>query len=151
MPVTVQRLLSPDEWKKKQIDAVKAVGEANYKQRVQKPSADPIAEGIKAEDKYANAVKKAIEEKRRAKALQSVTSDEWLNYTLNVGVPNYVEGVVKREAKIDKFVKNWQPLLLDHLSKIDQMSEATDKDREDKMLANLRGLKALKGKAKGIA
>jgi hypothetical protein len=151
MPVTVQRLLSPDEWKKKQIDSVKAVGEANYKQRVQKPRADPIVEGIKAEDKYANAVKKAIEEKRRAKALQGVTSDEWLNYTLNVGVPNYVEGVVKREAKIDKFVKNWQPLLLDHLSKVDAMPEATDKDREDKMLANLRGLKALKGKAKGIA
>jgi len=30
---------------------------------------------------------------------------------------------------------------------IDAMPDATDRDREERMLANLRGLKALKGKA----
>jgi chorismate mutase len=38
-------------------------------------------------------------------------------------------------------------MLTAHLAKIDAMPEATDSDRENRVLENLRGLKALKGKA----
>ena len=59
---TVKRILSPDEWRKKQLDTLRAVGEANYKIGIASPKKDPIAAGIAAEDKWADRVRKAIEE-----------------------------------------------------------------------------------------
>lgn len=141
----VTRLLKPEDWEKRQLGNLKAVGEANYAVGVASPRKDPIAAGIAAEDKYAAEVKKAIEEKRRQKALQATNMDEWYTYTTEIGKPRLVEGVVKREKEVKDFVNSWQPILLDHVSKIDVMPDVTDKDREERMLANLRGLKALKG------
>ena len=73
---TVKRILSPDEWRKKQIDTLKAVGETNYKIGIASPKKDPIAAGIAAEDKYAERMKKVIEEQRRKKGLQATNIDE---------------------------------------------------------------------------
>jgi len=145
----VTRILPPDEWKKRQINNLKAVGEENYKVGINRPKKDPIQAGIEAEEKWAARIKEAIEEKRRAKALQAVSMDEWFNYAANIGAARLVEGVTKREAKVDRFVRSWQPILQDHVSKIDAMPAVTDKDMEERMLANLRGLKALKGAWRG--
>jgi len=144
---TVTRVISPDAWKKRQIDTLKAVGEANYKVGIAKPRKDPIAAGIAAEEKYAVETKKAIEEKRRAAALEKTNMAEWYKYTSDIGAGRLVDGVTKRVAKVDKFVKTFQPMLVSHLSSIDALADVTDSDREQRMLENLRGLKALKGKA----
>lgn len=144
---TVRRILSPTDWADRQIDTLKAVGEDNYKVGIKNPRKDPIAAGIAAEPKYAAAMKKVVDEKRRAKGLEGVTMAEWAGYTENIGVGRLVEGVVKREAKVRKFITQWQPVLVDHVGKIDLLADVSDKDRENKMLENLRGLKALKGKA----
>ena len=149
MPITVSRILPPEEWGKRQIGNLKAVGEANYKVGIARPKKPPIKAGIEAEEKWAARIKKAIEEKRRAKALETVTDDDWYNYASEIGAGRLVEGVVKREAKVDRFVKGWHPILLDHVTKIDAMPAVTDKDMEERVLANLRGLKALKGKWRG--
>jgi len=146
---TVQRILPPEEWRKRQIGNLKAVGETNYKVGIANPRKDPIEAGIEAEDKWADRIKKAIDEQRRKKALQAVSMDDWYKYASEIGAGRLVEGVVKREAKVDKFVRGWQPILLDHVKKIDEMPAVTDKDMEERMLANLRGLKALKGKWRG--
>lgn len=146
MPVSIQRVIPPDEWKEKQIGNLKAVGAKNYEMRVKSPRRDPIEAGKAAEEKYAEAMRKVIDEKRRLRGLEKTNSDEWLNYTLNIGKERLVDGVVKREAKVAEFVRAWQPLLVDHLSKIDAMPDVTDADREARMIENLRGLKALKGR-----
>lgn len=146
---TVTRILPPEEWKKRQLNSLKAVGEPNYRQGIERPKKDPIEAGIAAEDKWAARIKKAIEERRRAKALAMTNMQEWYNYANNIGAPRLVEGVIKREAKVDRFIRSWQPLLLDHVSKIDAMPAVTDQDMEARMLENLRGLKALKGKWRG--
>lgn len=143
----VTRVISPDAWKKRQIDTLKAVGEANYKVGIAKPRKDPIAAGIAAEEKYAAGVKKAIDEGSRARALERTSMAEWYKYTSDIGAGRLVEGVVKREAKVDRFVKTFQPMLVDHLSSIDALADVSDSDREQRMLENLRGLKALKGRA----
>ena len=145
----VTRILPPDEWKKRQINNLRAVGEENYKVGINRPKKDPIQAGIEAEEKWAARVKEAIEEKRRQKALQTVSMEEWFNFAANIGAPRLVEGVTKREVKIDRFVRAWQPILQDHVQKIDSMPAVTDKDMEERMLANLRGLKALKGAWRG--
>ena len=145
----VVRVLPPDEWRKRQIGNLRAVGQTNYAQGISMPKKDPIAAAIAAEDKWAARIKAAIEEKRRAKALQTVSMSEWYNYAANIGAGRLVEGVTKREAKVQKFVNSWVPQLQDHLSKIDSMPAVTDADMEQRMLENLRGLKMLKGKWRG--
>ena len=144
---TVTRVISPDAWKKRQIDTLKAVGETNYKVGIAKPRKDPIAAGIAAEEKYAANTKRAIDEGRRATALGKTSMSEWFKYSSDLGAGRLGEGVVKREAKVDRFVKTFQPMLVDHLSSVDALADVTDSDREQRMLENLRGLKALKGRA----
>jgi len=143
--VRVERLLSPDEWKKRQIDNLKAVGETNYSVGVSRPKKDTIAAGIAAEDKYVARVKEAADEGRRKKALETVTLAEWATYAQEIGKGRLVEGVTKREKKVDKFIRAWQPILLDHVAKIDALPAVTDADMKERIISNWEGLKALKG------
>jgi len=142
---TVTRLKKPEDWIKRQIGNLKAVGEANYEVGITSPKKDTIAEGVAAEAKYAEQIKKAIEEERRKKALETVDRQEWFSYAINIGKARLVEGVTKREKEVRDFVTAWQPMLLEHVAKIDAMPEVTDREREERMLTNLRGLKMLKG------
>jgi len=144
---TVTRVLSPEEWKKRQLDTLRSVGRANYSAGIKSPKADPIARGIATEGKYAEETRKAIDAERRKKALAKTSMADWYLYASTLGAEKLVDGVTKREAKVDNFIKAWQPTLTSHLSKIDALPEATDGERETRMLENLRGLKALKGKA----
>ena len=139
--------MSPEEWKKRQIDTLKAVGRSNYLAGIKSPKADPIARGIATEDKYAAETRKAIDAGRRKAALGKVTMADWYKYAAELGADKLVDGVTKREAKVTGFITAFQPMLTSHLAKIDGLPEATDGDRESRMLENLRGLKALKGKA----
>ena len=147
MAAVVKRLLSPDEWKKRQIDTLKAVGEANYKVGIAGPKDDPIAAGIAAQPRYEAQMKKDEVLARRKAALEKTNMAEWYKYSSEIGAGRLVEGVTKREAKVGDFIRAFQPMLAEHVGKIDILADVTDKDREDRMLANLRGLKALKGKA----
>jgi len=141
----VTRLKKPADWIARQLANLRAVGEANYGVGIAAPKKDTIAEGIAAEAKYAAQIKKAVEEERRKKALEAVDLQEWFTYSTEIGKPRLVEGVTKREKEVKDFVEPWQPILLDHVAKIDVMPEVTDREREERMLTNLRGLKALKG------
>jgi len=144
---TVKRVISPEEWKKRQLETLKAVGRTNYLAGIASPKADPIERGKATEGKFADAMRKVIDEERRKKGLEKVTMADWYKYAHDIGADKLVDGVVKREGKVAAFITAWQPLLTEHLAKIDALPEETDADREQRMLENLRGLKALKGKA----
>lgn len=148
MPIVISRLPSPDDWREKQLGTLKAVGEGNYRKKIGKPKRSPIAAGIAAEDKYAESMRKALDGKFRAMGLKAVTDDEWLMYATEIGAGRLVEGVVKREPKVKKFIDAFQPMLGNHLTKIDPMADVTLSDRKAKMLANVDGLVALHGAAK---
>jgi len=148
MPVEIKRLLPPDEWLKRQLDNLKATGERNYKVGIAHPKKDPIKAGIEAEGRFAEVMKKVIEEKRRKKGLEACVIDDWYVYSDTIGAPRVVEGVIKREAKVNRFITAWHPLLSAHVAELDKMPDVTDRDREEKMLANVRGLRALHGKWK---
>jgi len=147
-PAVVQRILSPTDWKARQLGNLKAVGEANYGVGIDKPKKDPIEAGKAAEGAYASEMRKVIDEGRRKKGLEGATMAEWNLYASTIGKGRLVEGVTKREAKVGDFVTKYQPLLSDHVGKIDALPSATDGEREAKMLENLRGLKALHGRAR---
>jgi hypothetical protein len=148
MPVTITRIPSPEDWRAKQVGNLKDVGEKNYRLKIPKPKKDPIAAGIEAEAKYANEMRRVIDTKAREAGLRATTSDEWLTYATDLGAARLVEGVVKREPKIAKFLGKWQPLLKSHVDKLDTMANATLAERKAKMLTNVDGLVALHGAAK---
>jgi len=141
---TVQRILPPDKWVDRQISVLKDVGERNYRVGVATPKADPIAKGIEAEPVYAAQTKLAIDERRRAKALEATNMAEWGEYSGRFS-DRLVPGVTVREKEVHDFVKPWHPMLLDHLAKIDPMAVVTLRERIDKAVANIEGLAALKG------
>lgn len=143
----VTRIISPDQWKKRQLDTLKAVGETNYKIGIASPRKDPIEAGIAAQDRYAAQMKRDEVLERRRTGLEKTSMAEWYKYSSELGAGRLVDGVVKREAKVDDFIRAWHPVLSSHVSKIDALPDITDSDREARMLENLRGLKALKGKA----
>ena len=144
---SVKRVLSPEDWKKRQLDTLRSVGRANYVEGIKSPKADPIARGIATEGKYAEETRKAIDAGRRKAALEKTSMNEWYQYASTLGADKLVDGVTKREAKVSKFITSFQPMLTSHLATVDALADVTDSDRENRMLTKLRGLKALKGKA----
>ena len=146
--ITVTAVPEPTDWVKRQIDTLKSVGRANYLAGIKTPKADPIKAAIAAQDRYEEQMRKDEVLKRRAKALEKVSSSEWLAMAESLGAEKLVDGVVKRQYKVERFVGSWQPILKAHVEKIRSLKAVTDSDRETRMLENLRGLKAKKGEWK---
>ena len=141
----VTRILKPEDWIDRQLTTLKSVGEKNYGVGISSPKKDPIAAGIAAEDVYAAETKLAIEERRRAKALEATNIDDWYKYSSQIGKGRLVDGVILREKEVHDFVRPWAPIITDHLSKVDPLSTVTLKNRVDKAVANMEGLAALRG------
>jgi len=148
--VTVQRVLSPADWKDKQIGNLKAVGRKNYLIGIGYPKASPIKAGSSdwSEAKFNAAMMIALDEKRRQVSVGKSSDEEWFRYSKEIGADNLVGGVVKREAKIADFIAAWQPKLVSHLATVDAMGVATLEERIEKAAENIRGLAALHGAAK---
>lgn len=146
-PSTVTRVIDPGTWVKKQIDTLTSVGRNNYLLGIKNPKKDPIAAGIAAQKKYENKMKDAKVLARREEQLKKTNIAEWTAMCENLGADKLVDGVTKRQYKVERFVAKFQPMLKAHLAKIDALPDVTDADRENRMLENLRGLRALKGKA----
>lgn len=148
--VTVQRVLSPNDWKDKQISTLKAVGRKNYLVGIGFPKRSPIGAGKSdwAEEKFNAAIMLALENKSRQKGVAASSDEEWFKYSKEIGADNLVAGVTKREAKVLDFITAFQPKLLSHLATIDTMGVATLEERVEKAAENIRGLAALRGAAK---
>ena len=148
---TVQRVLPPKEWKEKQLSTLKAVGKKNYLTGIAFPKKDPIAEGKsdKAEKRYAATMALVVDEERRKKGLDPLTIDDWYPYARDIGAGILVDGVVKREVKVGKFINSFQPNLVTHLTEIDKLAVETLEERITKAAENIRGLAALKATWKG--
>lgn len=145
MAVTITRLISPADWMNRQLNTLKAVGQTNYTQGIQKPRKDPIQAGVAAEAKWANQVQAAISKGTRAKNLGKVTATEWETYAETIGAPRLVDGVVRRQAKIQTFLNAWNPMLLNLLGTVDAMPTGTASERDQKAAAMINGLRALRG------
>jgi len=60
-----------------------------------------------AERNYADAVSKAVAEKRRQKAIAAMTNDEWKNAAITKGAPIIAERI---RAALDTWLRNWGPM-----------------------------------------
>lgn len=144
-PPTVQRLPDPQSWVTKQLRNIQAVGEQNYREGITRPRRDPIQAGIAAQAKYEAKMRDPEVLRRRETALRNVTTDEWASRSERIGASRLVQGVVERQAKIERKVQAYHAKLSGHLQRLDAMPDVTDADRERRMVENLRGLRAMKG------
>lgn len=60
-----------------------------------------------AERNYADAVSKAVAEKRRQKAIAAMTNDEWKNAAITKGAPIIAERI---RTALDTWLRNWGPM-----------------------------------------
>lgn len=149
--MTITRVLSPSEWVKKQIATITLTGRTNYELGIARPKRSPIDAGSSdsSEAKFQAQLMLAFEKKSRQKAVAASSDAIWFEMSKGLGAENLVKGVVKREAKVRKFVDGFHPNLISHLAEIDDMPVTSLEERLAKQTANARGLAALRGVVRG--
>lgn len=135
----------PTRWADKQLARVKVSGD-DYRKGVESPAKNPITEALRKNEKRIANLQKSIREKTWEKTMAKLTLEDWKKPTLELGAERFIRGVEANEQKIRDFVNKFQPMLVSHVATIEAMPDTTDSDREARVLANLRGLKKLKGK-----
>lgn len=60
-----------------------------------------------AERNYADAISKAVAEKRRQKSIAAMSNDEWKSAAINKGAPIIAERI---RAALDTWLRNWGPM-----------------------------------------
>jgi len=116
---------------------------AYWYERVRAPRRHAIKEGIKAEAVWADKIRKAIELKSRARALEKVTDEDMGKALEAVSPGDFESGVRRKQYKIIRRFGVLQPLY-EMLAKIlDTFPVATDAEREAKMKAARKGMIAV--------
>ena len=77
--------------------------------------------------------------------MESIPIDLYKKIVQEEAAQAYDTAVQVKGVKYQIFAQNWAPILAQHVQKIRSLPDATDADRERRMLENLRGLKKLKG------
>jgi hypothetical protein len=145
-PVSLSpRVPDVETWVGDMVTGVKNSG-AKWKRNTLAPTKSPLVEAKKAGPKFEASMRQALDEKRFEAGIDAV--DEAAMYDTIRATPDstYVEGVTRRTSKIKSRVTRMRPLLLTLLNEEDQLANATEADRDNKVLAHIRGMRAL-GKA----
>jgi len=134
-PITLgPAVLTPEEWTEKQVKNASAAAD-EWLKRVKRPRKEPIKAALEKKEKYKNKMEESLKEERWAKAMEQV--DEKVMYEVidKVGASGYRNGVENKKAKVAAKVKKLQPLVVAVKETIDEMPDATDADREKRLLA----------------
>jgi len=149
-PITLApRVPETDEWVNKQISRTEAATE-EWKKNVLRPKRNPLEAAKAAKGKWQNAMQRAIQENRFEAGLDAV--DEETMYAVIRETPStaLAEGVRRRAPKIRQKVDKLRGYLAAHLEAVDKLPVDTDQQREQKMLANLRGMREIGRRMKGL-
>lgn len=144
-PPAVTRLKSPQAWVEKQLGNMAAVGETNYRAGIANPKRDWQSAAIGGQAAYENAMRDPNTLKRRESSIRQVSSDEWAAQAER-GASRLVQGTLDRRPKIERKVQQLHGLMSSHLQRIDQMDSSTPAAREQRMIANVRGMREMKGR-----
>jgi len=136
--------LSAEKITKKQVENASRSTEA-YKDGVSNPRRGAATAALAASAKRAEAVRVAEEGKYWEKSMAKVTDDYVKKRAVDIGAPRYAPGIKGAEEKTLKFWRGWKPILDGIEGEVAAMPDVTDADREARMIANVRALKAKKG------
>lgn len=148
-PVT-KKVIPPERWKDKLIKRATAAA-SDWIEGIKSPSRDPVKAAIEADAKWKDRVMQAIKEDRRKKALEKVSHADIVAVVEKLGERAFVDGITAREAKIAKRIAELQPLVQAVSDAIQSMPDATDADREKRLLMARRLMIEVGKKRRGVA
>jgi len=143
------RVIDPVAWAAKQSTRAIAASE-DWLQGVLHPTSIPSEAAIKANAKRKDKLAQAEKEEKWLKAMQKVNPDEMYEIIKAVGSAGYKSGIETRKVKIERVVKELQPLVASVAATIDAMPNATDADREKRLIAGRRLMIEVGKKLRGI-
>lgn len=109
-----------------------------WQEGMNNPSRDPVKAALDNIDKYKNNVKLALEQGKWEKNLGKVTHADIMKTVNALGPDVFTEGIAARKDKITSAMQTLQPKLQAVSNAVQAMKSGTEKEREDRMLANLK-------------
>jgi hypothetical protein len=136
--------LSPEQWAAKLATRASAAGQ-DWLDGVKNPVRDPVQAALKAEPKYRAKMQESLQKGTWAKKMAKVDSAAMKATAERVGSGAYVQGITARADKIQAAGARILPKIYAVADKVAAMPDATDGDRDARMLANVKGLREIKG------
>jgi len=133
------RVIPPEEWAAKQTQRAAAAA-SDWEKNVTRPRKNPIEAAIAADAKRKDRLAEAEKQDKWKKKMAKVNLDEMFQTIKNVGASGYSAGIQARAHKVERVAKELQPLVAALAASIDSMPQATDADREKRLLAARRGM-----------
>ena len=146
---TRPRVPSAADTAKRMVDGAASAGQ-RFVDGALAPRRDPIEAAKKSVARYNTNTQKAIAEGRFLKGLQGVDVEAMCNTIRQIGASAYVQGIQARQGKIETKLAKMAPLMEAHLRTIDAMPASTDQEREARVIANIRGMKDIGTKLRGM-
>lgn len=131
-------------WTQKMIDRVKNAGQA-WADGVTHPRRSPTTAMKAAAGKWTQRMQAAIANNTWQKKIATLTDDSIKQAALKVGPQKFIDGITARQDKIAAAIAKLQPKVSALSSRIQGMPQDTDQQREQRMVENLRGMRAIKG------
>jgi hypothetical protein len=150
-PITLgPRLPDAKTWASDQIDGAKAKA-SKWLRNTTHPTKNFKEEALKpeAQKRYKDSMTRVLEQNLHAGGMALVDESETMAIISARGEGVYSKGIEDRRAKIERRVDELHADRLALVHTVDGMPIATDEQREAKMVANVRGLKAIGARRRG--
>jgi hypothetical protein len=139
---TGPRVPSASDWSDKMVSRAANAG-PDWVKGALAPRKDPIAAALAANQKRIANFNKSVADKTYEGALAKVDPAQTAATISAVGAQGYANGIQARKGKIAAAIAKLQPLVADHVAKMDALPMVTDADAKAKMSANYDGMKAI--------
>jgi len=146
------RLPTSEEWAKLQIKGAQDNAQ-KWLDRTVRPKKNFKEEALRetSRRRFHDSMERVLRDELWEGGMALVDESETMATITKRGAAVYAKGVSDRETKIRRVVDNLRPERLALAATIDELPVATDADREAKMVANLRGLKAIGARRRGVS
>lgn len=117
----------------------------DYQAGISNPQRDPAKAALASNAKRVAKLQESIAKQTWEKAMSKVTQADWTAATLRVGPARYSDGVDAARGKVADFWNKATPKFQQIQNEINALPNATEADREKRMLENLKRMRAMKG------
>ena len=135
---------TPERWLSKQLARVRVAGD-DFKTGVEAVTVNPAERALAANAKRVAKLRESIEKKTWENKMAKVSLEDWKRKAATLGAERFIPGVEANVDKIEGFIRSFQPKLESLTSSVKAMPETTDTEREARMLAQVRGMRKMKG------
>lgn len=138
----VAAVVDANTWTAKMMSRVQAAG-GDWEKGVANPRRSPTAAMKAAGGKWKTRMQQAITNDAWMKGIAGLTDQAIQAAAAAAGGSRFVAGVTSRQQKIADAIAKLQPKVAALSSKIQSLPQDTDQQREDRMIQNVRGMRAI--------